>query len=162
MSVTLKMTGLKKLEERLNRIGGEAAQKVADDVARAAIAVQNEMRRAVLKGPASGRAYRRGTIGKTKRGAKGYKFHRASAPGEAPATDSGNLASHINHVFTSRFSARAGVFNVPYASRLEFGGRDKRGVYIAPRPYLRPALKKQGPKYIEAIKKSVQEALRVR
>jgi hypothetical protein len=35
------------------------------------------------------------------------------------------------------------IQRVPYARRLEFGGRDSRGGYIAPRPYLRPAFAEQ-------------------
>lgn len=148
MSVTLKLEGLDKLERRLNAVSDASQKLVADVVAKGALDIQNDMRRAVQKGPATGRVYTRGGVS-----------HKASAPGEAPATDSGNLASHINHIFVNRFTADVGAIGVPYAARLEFGGKDSRGVYIAPRPYLRPALKKRTPKVIQQLTKAVQEAL---
>jgi hypothetical protein len=64
--------------------------------------------------------------------------HQASAPGEAPAILTGALDRSLDvtkvRLYHWRFSART-----PYARRLEWGGIDSRGVYIAPRPYLRPA-----------------------
>jgi len=151
VSATLKMVGMDKLAKRLDRIGGEVAQQVADQVSKGALRIQNDMRRAVQKGPATGRTYTHGGVS-----------HRASAPGEAPASDSGNLASHINHIFKDRFTAEVGAIGVPYAARLEFGGKDSKGRYIAPRPYLRPALKKNGPKITKAISAAVKEALHAR
>lgn len=152
MSAGVKVTldGVSKLEQQLMRISNAATKKVSEEVARGALALQNEMRRMVQKGPSTGRVYQRGSV-----------THQASAPGEAPASDSGNLASHINHVFQNRFSADVGVFGVPYAHRLEFGGTDKLGRYIAPRPYLRPSLKKTGPATVARLSVAVKEALRV-
>lgn len=62
-----------------------------------------------------------------------YSNHRASAPGEAPAMDTGTLANSID---TERESPGAWVVytNVDYAEYLEFGT-----VYIAPRPAFVPA-----------------------
>ncbi len=60
--------------------------------------------------------------------------HRASAPGEAPAIDTGNLVNSIATELTG--PASAVVFtNVEYAPYLEFGTKD-----IAPRPFLQPAV----------------------
>jgi len=149
MTQGVELVGLDKLSARLERIGGMVADNVAKEVAAGALAIQNEMRKSVAKGPHTGRLYPRGKGG----------MHQASAPGEAPQTDSGNLVSHINHVFVNRFTADVGVFGVPYAHRLEFGGKDSRGVYIAPRPYQRQAIKKLAPSIISNVTKALKEAL---
>jgi phage gpG-like protein len=115
-----------------------------------------------MEGPKHGRTYRRGAITKSYKvsgkawrkwkgtGAKarmsggrvqvitGYQFHRASAPGEAPAVDLGKLRASYEAERTG--SEAAMVFsNSVYAARLELGGSDSRGRYIAPRPALKPA-----------------------
>jgi hypothetical protein len=67
-------------------------------------------------------------------------LHRASAPGEAPAPDSGTLrrSAFIERTATG---VRVGVA-MPYARALEFGasgaGRFRRTT-ILPRPFMRPA-----------------------
>jgi hypothetical protein len=90
--------------------------------------------------------------------------YQASAPGEPPAVARANLRKFISagNVFTEplqrggpqvvqvqesgdELSVAIGpdISQVPYARRLEFGGRDSKGVYIAPRPYLRPTFAEQ-------------------
>jgi len=75
--------------------------------------------------------------------------YQASAPGEPPAVMLGNLRNFINvsavEESGDELSVAVGpdIQRVPYAARLEFGGRDSRGGYIAPRPYLRPAFAEQ-------------------
>ena len=83
-----------------------------------------------LTGPKSGKLYPR--RGKTRRG--GRRMHRASAPGEAPATDSGFLMSGIR---AHMQSSTTGVITIaaPYAIWLEEGTR-----FMLPRPFIRPAI----------------------
>ncbi len=60
--------------------------------------------------------------------------HQASAPGEAPAMDTGNLVNSIQVEMTG--PAAAVVYtNVEYALYLEFGTID-----MEPRPFLQPAV----------------------
>jgi hypothetical protein len=75
------------------------------------------------------------------------KLHRASAPGEAPAVDTGNLRNSIaitmiNNGLTARID-----FGAEYAFWLEFGRRS-----VAARPFARPALEAQRPAFIGALK----------
>lgn len=49
-----------------------------------------------------------------------YGKHRASAPGESPAVDSGNLIGSIQQIFPSTLEGRVGT-NVEYAIYLEQG-----------------------------------------
>lgn len=64
--------------------------------------------------------------------------HQASAPGEPPATLSGDLRKSIMHTDVQwdgdQAFAEVGT-DRPYGRRLEFGGVDSRGIRILPRPY---------------------------
>lgn len=80
----------------------------------------------VMDGQKSGRIYRR-------RGAE----HQASAPGEAPASDTGRLVqSGHTEVLTEGQIVRGRVtWSTAYALKLEVGTEK-----VAPRPFVRPAL----------------------
>lgn len=105
----------------------EAANKEAR---RTAYRVANDAKKAVMKGPKTGRIYKR----EGKEGTNSSTIHIASAPGQAPATDKGLLASGI--VSRARkLNAEAGA-TMRYAPFLEFG--TSRG--LKPRPFLKPAL----------------------
>ena len=74
------------------------------------------------------------------------KIHTASAPGEAPAIDTGNLVNSIREEFPS--SKQGVVFTgVEYAPGLEFGS-----LKVLPRPFFIPAAEKVWPKFIAALK----------
>jgi len=68
---------------------------------------QTEIRRLLDTGPKTGRIYSR----------PGGRRHRASAPGEAPATDTGALAKSVDYVVQS-------------AIRMEVGDREHYGEYL--------------------------------
>ena len=143
------LRGVKGLNKKLKNFPEMVVHEMRGAVAGSALLVQNDMRRSIQKGPNTGRTYKR-----TKDG----KFHRASAPGESPATDSGRLVSHINFVLAAEgLMASIGIHdvaNVVYAARMEFGGRDSRGIYIAPRPYVRPALTRNAKAIILRLRKA--------
>ena len=93
-----------------------------------------------MRGPKSGRVYRRKSV-----------VHRASAPGEAPAIDTGILRFSIAvKIGDSGLSATIGVpelTKVKYARPLEFGTQK-----MAARPFVFPALEKN--------KKTIQNRIR--
>lgn len=60
--------------------------------------------------------------------------HQASAPGEAPANWTGELAEHVKAHRVAANQCEVRIDGVPYAARLEFGG-----AHMAPRPFLGPA-----------------------
>ena len=114
------------LVRRLERVPAEAERAIRAVVRATALKVEASAKEAIQRGPKSGRLYR--TTNKR-------KMHRASAPGEAPATDTGALVSRIHsRVFGGGLEAAVSS-NVSYAAYLEFGA-DR----MAPRPYLAPAL----------------------
>lgn len=73
-------------------------------------------------------------------------WYTASAPGEAPAQDTAAYRKSWSYRVVRRgFSFDAEIYSTlwdTFGRRLEFGGADSRGIYIAPRPHVRPALEK--------------------
>ena len=93
--------------------------------------------KALMSGPKSGAFYARPQ----------GKMHQASAPGEAPAVDTGNLINSIQVQMVSTF--RWMVFtNAEYAPVLELGG-----AHIAARPFFTPATQAAWPEFVEKMKK---------
>lgn len=98
---------------------------VKDGLLALALMAQGEAQKSILRGPKTGRVYKRG---------KG--FHQASAPGEAPANDLGFLANNVKAEMTDDLVAS--TFSLaPYSVHLEYGTRK-----MAARPFLRPAVEK--------------------
>lgn len=77
----------------------------------------------IMNPPKSGRVYQRGK-----------RAHQASAPGEAPATDVGNLVNSAL-LFKTNTADWLINWNAEYAAALEYGTPR-----ILPRPFLRPAM----------------------
>lgn len=105
-----------------------------------------------LSGPRSGRTYRKGAIVSRHKGRTiGYKLHRASAPGEAPATDTGNLVNSIYARMTGNLMGEVGS-NAECAPVLEFGG-----AHMAARPSLTPAVKAEWPTFESGMQTLIRE-----
>lgn len=182
--IRAKVIGGKRLENKLAGVAKSAQKVVAKAVAVGAVQVTTEIKRSIQSGPKTGKTYRRGSIGgrvvgfrvkfiegraikgsSIKRGIKGFSFHRASAPGEPPATDTGNLVRSISHKFErDRLKATIGVHdltNVKYARALEFGFQEKdsrgRQGNLLPRPYIFPAFERMKPKVKERIRKAMRD-----
>lgn len=119
-----------------------------------------------LTGTRSGRTYR---VPLT-RGGPRARTHVASAPGEPPAVLFGALRNSIGHTGPEKVSqfelegevgsglGQSSTDGSPdpsksYARRLELGGADSRGRYIAPRPYMTPSAEEAEPKIDRIIRK---------
>lgn len=87
----------------------------------------------ILEGPATGKTYRR-------RGVE----HQASAPGEAPMSDTGALAQNSGTEYSGNGLTGMAKWREVYAARLEMGfvGTDAAGRSYAmePRPFALPTL----------------------
>ena len=94
----------------------------------------------ILNDPKSGRVYRRRGVD-----------HQASAPGEAPASDTGRLvqSSTTEHDVANLTSTV--FFRTAYARALEYGT-----ARIAPRPYARVSLEEKR----EAIEQDIQNRIK--
>lgn len=105
--------------------------------------IKNEMRK-----PKSGRKYVRVKgQGLTRKGTerKRKSMHQASAPGEAPAVDFGQLINSIQVENVTDLKSAVGT-SVEYAMPLEFGSRR-----LAPRPVWRPVIEKMRKPFIAAM-----------
>lgn len=122
----------------------QVRQAVQRGLIRGAEDVRTEAIRLVLEPPKTGRIYRR-------RGVE----HQASAPGEAPASDTGTLVSRIDVDYTnlSELVVRVGA-HTDYAAFLEFGTRK-----MEPRPFMRPALATSTPKISDYVAREVRAVL---
>jgi hypothetical protein len=91
---------------------------------------KREVQRLMRSSPASGRVYLRGG-----------RAHRASAPGEPPAVDTGTLVRNVEAIVGRQGGGWVGETGVlaeaEYAMALEYGT-----ARMAPRPAWRPALQR--------------------
>jgi phage gpG-like protein len=138
----------------------------ADTEAKAFTAVRNSaehLRNAIvtkLSGQRTGRIYPVPGTGDRDAGTA-PRYYQASAPGEPPASMLGNLRKSIAFTDPERVGdemrSAVGVDGkaIPYAARLEFGGRGERGGYIAPRPYLRSTFLEQEQAVEDIIRKEL-------
>ena len=125
-------------------------QKVGGVLTKGAFDVQAIAQASIKNGPKTGRRYRR----RAKRGSRAANgrflktgstiYHQASAPGEAPATDYGNLWNGIIVQSVLGTKLRRRVISTAAYSRLLEMEMD--------RPFLVPALEKVRPVVIRAMK----------
>lgn len=99
----------------------QAAMRGVIDGTESVIEEGNSM---IMDGQKTGRIYRR-------RGVE----HQASAPGEAPASDTGRLVQSAHTEYEPADLSGEAIWSRDYAEELEFGTSK-----MAPRPYARPAL----------------------
>lgn len=135
----------------LSELARGVGEDVDDFVIKTAYDIEGEAKTLIQHGSPSGRTYRRGAINKAVsqrllnagfrlsqkslgKAVIGYKFHRASAPGQSPATDTSNLVNSISAHPTGPSSAEV-AFNASYAGLLELGTSR-----MAPRPYVGRAI----------------------
>lgn len=125
-------------EVRADQVGADVHRLLRQVVDKAAYDVEGHAKTAIQTGPKTGRKY-----GK----------HQASAPGEAPATDTSNLVnsiqttSEIGPVIRSTVSVGA-----EYGPDLEFGTED-----MAPRPFIGPAMDTVEPSFIRGCAAAVKQ-----
>ena len=81
--------------------------------------------------------------------ARGGRQHRASAPGEAPAVDTGYLKNSMQVKAIGPTEVEVGV-TAEYAAKLEFGG-----AHVAPRPYMAPSVEQEKQKFFEDVARAL-------
>ena len=122
----------KRLEAAINR-----------GVFRATELVREEILRRILQDAKSGRIYMRRSVA-----------HQASAPGEAPASDTGNLVRLITtRYFPDQFLGQV-VSSAEYARSLEYGSSR-----VAPRPHMRVSLETKRVEVEQAISDEIRVEL---
>lgn len=139
MKVGVKIRGGDRIRERLRALGEagdraarEALATTADEVAARAVEL-------IDTGPKTGRVYP---------ATEGFGARQASAPGEPPARDTGNLSGLIGVDEVNLPRMRVAIFSsAEYSADLEFGTSK-----MAPRPFLRRALREIGPRIVQHLR----------
>jgi len=141
--ITMQLEGGDQLAAALRAYGAKAEKHVGDAVNATGLELRGDIVKAYQRGPASGVTYEKYNPRRT---------HTASAPGEAPATDTGRLASSVDFKREGPMSATVGS-QVAYAAMLEFGTSR-----IAPRPAWVPATEAMRPKYRQRLEAALERA----
>lgn len=113
--------------------------------------VATEVRRNIQKSPRGGKTYVK---------TNPNRVHKASAPGESPATDLGFLVRSIQ-MQPDLDNLRVQVVSLstiaPYAKRLEFGDLSKG---LQPRPFMFKGLQAKKQKAIDIVQRAINQAVR--
>jgi hypothetical protein len=173
MKTSSKIEGSAQMQVALRQLGEAAQTEVRRAVEATAIEIRGDIVKRYQRDPVTGTTYYRipGDKYMTIRAggpdgppvafsAGGGKAnlsltHQASAPGEAPATDTGRLASATNYKMTGPMSAEVGN-DVIYGKWLEFGTADGK---IKPRPAWRPAVADATPKFNRRLEAALRKAM---
>lgn len=148
-TLRMEVKGLKELIDGLLAIDQHFAAELSDVVNATGLELRGDIIKRYQRGPASGRTYQKH---------KPRRTHQASAPNEAPMTDTGRLQGGT--LFDKTGPASVKVFNViEYAAALEYGSTISRG-RIAPRPAWRPAIEKMRPLFEKRVNRAIAEAVR--
>ena len=141
--ISLKVDNLKAVQDALRLYGAKAERNISRVIEATALTINRDVKDLIDRGAKSGRVYQRRNI-----------EHRASAPGEAPATDTGFLVSDssIYYERNTPLSATVGS-RLAYAYYLEFGT-----VRIAPRPAWLPATEKNREKFNRLLEEGIRRA----
>jgi len=122
MTFAVTVRGLDQLNKKLDKLADP--KKFQKAVLSGALMIEKSAKESIAHGSKSGTLYLSHKIP-----------HRASAPGEAPATDTGLLISSIQHWVSNDGLTIAVGTKLAYGTYLEFGTRD-----MAERPFIHPAL----------------------
>jgi len=146
MQFSFKVDGL----DRLDRATKAARESITREMAIALLAsakrIENEAKTSIMSGNKSGRVYQRGAVS-----------HTSSAPGEAPANDTGRLVNSISSYLVKANAeavVTAGRGLVKYARMLEFGTSK-----MAARPFFFPAAEKSKAWIQDRLNKALRNGL---
>ena len=141
--VTLNLDGISQLQAALGAYGEKAEAELSKAIDATGLELRGDIVKRYQRGPKTGVTYRKYNPNRT---------HTASAPGEAPATDTGRLASSVDYKRDGKLAATVGSL-VVYAAMLEFGtGR------IDPRPAWVPATETMRPKFRKRVEAALARA----
>ena len=143
---TISFKGLTEIMRKFDAMPAAIRKGVQAELYKGGLMIQNTAKRKILS-PGSGRTYKRRTVS-----------HRASAPGQPPASDTGRLASSIAVAILGGgdvvcVSAGGGIVN--YAVHLEYGTER-----MEERPFMRPSLNERLPKIRENVSAAIRKAMK--
>lgn len=163
MGIRLDITGNKALTDTFRKYGDKSIQAVETAVRVTALDVQADAVKSIQRGSKTGRVYAyvsegeytkifstQGLVKVIKNNGRN-DTHQASAPGEAPATDTGRLAGSIDAVKLTRLNWEVGTL-LKYGRYLEFGTQK-----IAERPWLRPAIQRGKAEFFRRLRAAITQ-----
>jgi HK97 gp10 family phage protein len=148
MQFTVEVEGIDKLQGASEKLKKEITVELGKGLLAAAQKVERSAKDSIRSGSKTGRIYTRRTVS-----------HRASAPGEAPASNTGRLINSISS-YVNRLSGVteglvvAGRGVVKYARMLEFGTAK-----MAARPFMVPAFERNKRWIEERLARAVNYAI---
>lgn len=143
ISANVSSSDAKRVAAHLDRLLKDVEARVGEALAEGALLVAATARNTIQSGNRGGRLYQRHGIA-----------HIASAPGEPPAEQSGQLSDSINVEQDDQQTAHHVTVGAPYAAALEFGS-----VHLLPRPFLRPALEINRDRIKRLVLDAAQDAI---
>ena len=144
MQINLKVKNIKKVLSQLNRLQKDMEVPFQEIVKGGGQLIRGEAIKSIQTGSKSGVMYQMYNP---------RREHRASAPGEAPASDTGNLVSKIivNQISQDITSVES---NADYSAYLEYGTSKMEA-----RPFMLPAFEKSKKPIINAVFKRVKNKI---
>ena len=140
-----RIEGLDETLDAFARLGKAGSREGAKAVAATAQKVRGDAIKSVQRGVKSGVVYTRSS------GQNLSPSHQASAPGQAPATDTGMLASRIK-AESKNLTGRV-YSDIEYAFWLEYGT-----LSMDARPFLNPALMANKQYFVNQLTKAITKA----
>lgn len=146
MTATIKVEGIEDVLRAFDRLGAAGHREGKRAVRASLEKVRGDAIKSIQRGTKSGRVYER--AGEANLSAT----HQASAPGEAPATDTGALVGSIQ--VTQQGMAGQVATKLEYGFWLEYGT-----LQMAERPFLRPALAENQQYIIDQFARAIRQAV---
>ena len=140
-TISVQVLGMDKVRAAIAAFGQDVLAGVEQAIAATAIEALTDVRKAIQGPPKTGLLYKRGS-----------KVHQASAPGEAPATDRGQLVSSTYYTKVDGLTFAIGSL-LPYARYLEEGTQ-----HIRRRPSWLPAAERAAPRLQKRVERVIRDA----
>ena len=144
MDIKFRVTNLKKVLSQLENLDKQLEPDFQEIVKGGAQLIRGEAIKSIQTGAKSGVVYQMYNP---------RREHRASAPGQAPASDTGNLVSKIIVKQKTRNITNV-ESNANYSAYLEYGTSK-----MEPRPFMLPAFEKSKKPIINAVLKRVKNKI---
>jgi HK97 gp10 family phage protein len=127
--------------DNLSGYSDRVLRRLSGVVRKNALKVERNAKKSIQTGTKSGRTYKRGT-----------RTHQASAPGEAPATDTANLVNSVQTQMNPGALEATITVGAEYAADLEYGTRT-----MDARPFMTPAAEKVRPDFLADCEQVLRE-----
>jgi len=144
MQINLKVSNIKKVLSQLKNLDKQLEPDFQEIVKGGAQLIRGEAVKSIQSGAKSGIVYEKYNPRRT---------HRASAPGQAPASDTGNLVSKIKVRQKNKDTVEV-ESGANYSAFLEYGTSK-----MQPRPFMLPAFEKSKKPIAEATFKRVKRKI---